>query len=246
MSLPRLLSRPFFAASLLWLVLLSVTYVLADYWIMPTIAGQFKATAPVPELIGLRTDSARIALEKAGIEFMLDSTGDYSQNIPAGHILSQFPDAGTVVKQGRRVWVKVSKGFKSVEIPPLRGLSMRQAEITLQQAGLTVGREVQVTNSGIPAGAVIGTRPAAGTQVETGHTVDVQVAAGYTSHPTTMPTLRGLSLPQAKQKLEELQLKPGKLSYRKESRSLPNTVLDQGVPAGTPLQGQKVDLLLSK
>jgi eukaryotic-like serine/threonine-protein kinase len=246
MSLSRFLARPFFVASLAWVVILAALYVVADYWIMPTLAGQFKKTSPVPGLVGLTPEAAQKALDEAALQFMLDSTGDYSQNIPAGHILSQFPPAGTVVKQGRRVWVKVSKGYKAVEVPPLRGLSVRQAEITLQQAGLTMGKVVEILHANIPAGAVIGTVPAAGAKVETGRKVAVHVSAGTQTVPTTMPALRGMSLSQAKEKLESLGLNLGKVVEKSESRSLPKTVLDQSPAAGSPLKGQAVDLTISK
>jgi eukaryotic-like serine/threonine-protein kinase len=246
MSFTRLFSRPFFVASLLWLILLTVAYVAVDYWVMPTFAGQFKHKATVPAVIGLKTDSAEAMLDRLKLEFMLDSTSDYSVKIPAGHILSQFPAAGTVVKEGRRVWVKVSKGFKAVDIPQLRGLSVRQAEITLQQAGLKVGRVAEVLHAAIPAGAIIGTVPPAGAKVEMGRKVDIQVSSGVRAAVTVMPALRGRSLNQAKEQLRDLGLTLGKVSSRKESRSLPNTVLEQNPAAGKPLNGQAVDLILSK
>ncbi len=177
---------------------------------------------------------------------MLDSSGDFSTSIPAGMILSQFPPAGTVVKQGRRVWVKVSKGFKAVVVPALRGLSVRQAEITLQQAGLQMGRVVQVRHSSIPAGAVIGTVPAAKTKVENGREITVHVSQGARATTTSMPSLLGLSLSQAEGKIGSLGLKLGKVTQRSDPRSLPKTVLDQGLAPGSPLKGQTVDLTVSK
>lgn len=246
MSLSRFLARPFFVASFAWLLVLAAIYVLADFWLMPALAGQFKKTSPVPGLVGLTPEAAQKALDTAALQYMLDSTGDYSQNIPAGHILSQFPPAGTVVKQGRRVWVKVSKGFKAVEVPALRGLSVRQAEISLQQAGLTMGKVVEVLHAQIPAGAVIGTVPASGAKVETGRKVAVHVSAGIRATPSTMPALRGMSLTQAKEKIESLGLKLGRVVEKSESRSLPKTVLDQSPAAGSPLKGQAVDLTISK
>jgi eukaryotic-like serine/threonine-protein kinase len=246
MPLSRFLARPFFVAALAWLFILAALYVVADYWIMPTLAGQFKKTSPVPGLVGLTPEAAQKALGGAALEYMLDSTGDYSQNIPAGRILSQFPPAGTVVKQGRRVWVKVSKGFKAVEVPSLRGLSVRQAEISLQQAGLKMGKVVEILHANIPAGAVIGTVPAANAKVETGREVAVHVSLGVKATPTAMPALRGMSLNQAKEKIESLGLTLGKVSEKAESRSLPKTVLEQSPAAGAPLKGQGVDLTISK
>jgi eukaryotic-like serine/threonine-protein kinase len=246
MSLSRFFSRPFFVAGIAWIVILGLGFFLVDDWVMPAIAGQFKKTSPVPELVGLQPEKAQTQLASLGLHYMLDSTGDYSENIPAGHILTQFPPAGTVVKQGRRVWVKVSKGFKAVEVPALRGLSVRQAEISLQQAGLKMGRVAEIAHAAIPAGAVIGTQPPAGAKVENGREIAVNVSRGGQGIPSSMPSLKGLSLSQAQGKIQALGLKVGKVTARADSRSLPKTVLDQSVSAGTQLKGQTVDLTVSK
>jgi eukaryotic-like serine/threonine-protein kinase len=246
MSLSRFFARPFFVAAIAWVFLLGIGFFLVDDWLMPAMAGQFKKTSPVPELIGLPPENAQTQLTALGLIYMLDSTGDYSQNVPAGHILTQFPPAGTVVKQGRRVWVKVSKGFKAVEVPSLRGLSVRQAEISLQQAGLKMGHVSEVAHGSIPAGAVIGTKPAAGAKVENGREIAIHVSRGGQATPTTMPSLKGLSLSQAQGKIQALGLKVGKVSARADSRSLPKTVLSQSVDPGSVLKGQTVDLTVSK
>jgi beta-lactam-binding protein with PASTA domain len=242
----RLFSRPFFVAGMLWLILLATFYLLADYLIMPSLAGQFKKTVPVPVLVGLSPTAAQKQLEPLGLKGMLDSTGDYSQDIPAGHILSQFPVSGTVVKQGRRIWIKISKGFKAVEVPQLRGMSLRQAEINLQQNGLQVGVVSELVHNNIPAGAVIGTTPPAGSKVEIRRSVGIQISVGEVRAPSTMPALRGMSFSQAKSRLEKLSLTLGEVIYRKEARSLPNSVLEQSPAPGTALKGQAVDLTLSK
>jgi beta-lactam-binding protein with PASTA domain len=59
-------------------------------------------------------------LRTHGLRFAVDSAGDYSRTVPAGRVLSQTPDSGAVVKQGRRVWVKLSLGREPI-IHPARG-----------------------------------------------------------------------------------------------------------------------------
>ena len=159
--LSRLFSRPFFLALLIWMLAGACLYLLINMLAMPYVAGKFKGTVKVPSLVSLPPDQAKDILNKNELIYMLDSTGDYSTDVAAGKILTQYPETGTEVKKGRRIWVKISKGLKSVELPPLRGLSLRQAEITLQQLGLKVGRVREVRNSIIPSGAVIGTSRAA-------------------------------------------------------------------------------------
>jgi serine/threonine-protein kinase len=244
--LARLFSRPFFLALLLWILAGTALYFLTNMLAMPYVAGKFKGTVKVPSLLSLPPEQAKDILGRNGLIYMLDSTGDYSTDVPAGKILTQYPETGTVVKKGRRIWVKISKGLKSVELPSLRGLSLRQAEITLQQLGLKVGRVREVRNPVFPAGAVIGTSPAASATLEKGREVNIELSQGMDAVPAGMPSLVGLSLDQAKQKVRKLDLTLGKITYKKDTRSLPNTVLSQSPSAGRDYKGRSVDLVVTK
>lgn len=249
MVVARFFSKPFFLAVIVWIFLGALLYFLADMLLMPYVAGKFKGTVEVPSLVGLPPEEAKGILDRNDLHYMLDSTGDYSNDVAAGKILSQYPLVGTEVKKGRRVWVKVSKGFKSVEVPALRGLSLRQAEISLQQAGLSLGRIRRIRSASVPSGAVIGTSPPAKTITEKGREVHIDLSEGTEAGSTVaegMPSLLGMTLGQAKLKVKKLNLPLGKITYKKDMKSLPNTVLSHSPPAGTGLKGQAVDLVLSK
>jgi len=244
--LSRFLSRPFFLALILWFFTAAILYLLINSVFMPYVAGKFKGTVKVPHLVSLPPEQAKAILVKDGLIYMLDSTGDYSADVGAGKILTQYPETGTEVKKGRRIWVKISKGLKSVEMPVLRGLSLRQAEITLQQLGLKVGRVREVRNTMIPAGAVIGTSPAAKAVLEKGREVNIEMSQGKDAESPGMPSLVGMSLSQAKDQIRKLDLSLGKVTFKKEPKSLPNTVLSQSPAAGGDYKGHSVDLVVTK
>ncbi len=244
--LARFFSRPFFLAVLLWGFVGVALYLLINLLVMPYMAGKFKGTVKVPALVRLPPDQAKSILDKNELIYMLDSTGDYSTDVAAGRILTQYPEAGTEVKHGRRIWVKISKGLKSVELPALRGLSMRQAEITLQQLGLKVGRVREIRNTTIPAGAVIGTSPGKGANLEKGREVNIELSQGTEAAPTGMPSLQGQPLSRAKERIKDLGLRLGKVVYKKDPKNLPGTVLSQSPPAGADYKGHAVDLVVSK
>jgi serine/threonine-protein kinase len=242
----RFFSRPFFLAVILWCLIGAAVYFVADLLVMPYVAGKFKGTVAVPALVAKTPEEAKGLLKRNDLLYMLDSTGDYSNEVAAGKVLSQYPVSGTEVKKGRRVWVKISKGGKSVEVPVLRGLSLRQAEISLQQAGLALGRVRRVRHGSVPSGAVIGSSPPAHTTAEKGREVHIDLSDGGDAVVSGMPSLLGLSLTQAKAKVKNLNLPLGKITYKKDMKSLPNTVLSQTPSAGSGLKGQAVDLVLSK
>jgi beta-lactam-binding protein with PASTA domain len=179
----RLLQRPFTAALLCWGATLWVLFYGVHLFIMPWVAGKFKPTADVPRLFGMKPEAADSLTRWRGLRLMTDSNADFSADIPAGRIQFQFPAAGTQVKPARRIWVRLSKGPSGVEMPALRGLSLRQAEISLGQSGLKLGQVRQVRSASVPANAVIGTHPGAGSPLEQGRSVDVDVSSGSGEKP---------------------------------------------------------------
>jgi beta-lactam-binding protein with PASTA domain len=245
-ALTRFFARPFFVALLLWTGVGLAVYLIVDFVGMPYLAGKFTGTVHVPAVVGAKPDQAKSLLEQNHLEYKVDSLGEFSADIPKGKILSQYPLSGTEVKKGRRVWVKISKGSKRIELPALRGLSQHQAEISLQQLGLRLGHIRMIRTTSIPAGAVIGTYPPAHTALPRGRAVDIEVSEGENDAPTEMVSLTGLSLSQAKRQIKQAGLTVGNITYQKSARSLPNTVLSQNPAAGSPLNGAPVDLTVSK
>ncbi len=244
--LARFFSRAFFVAALIWFTVALTIYFLINLLIMPYFAGKFVGKVSVPALVSTTPEKAKTMLKDKSLLFMLDSTGDYSNDIPAGKILSQFPLEGTEVKKGRRIWVRISKGLKSVELPALRGLSLRQAEITLQQLGLKMGRVREIRGSNIPVGAVIGTIPKANSVLGKGHVVEIELSQGADALSPTMPKVVGLTLAEAKDVLKNQGLSMGKITQEKEKKTLPGTVLSQIPAAGAAKNGKPVDLVVSK
>lgn len=117
---PRFLHRPFVPAFLAWCVLFLAVFFVVDLFVMPWAAGRFRPVTTVPYLGRLDTVTAAEKLRGLGLRFAVDTAGDYSRSVPAGRVLSQTPDSGSVVKQGRRVWVQLSRGREPV-LHPVRG-----------------------------------------------------------------------------------------------------------------------------
>ena len=115
--MPRLSTRPVVPAFLAWVFLLIFLFVLFNFFVMPWAAGKYRPVASVPRLIGLDTLAAADTLRARGLSLMIDSVGDNSRTVPAGHILLQTPEPEAVVKQGRRVWVTLSLGRERIIRP---------------------------------------------------------------------------------------------------------------------------------
>jgi serine/threonine-protein kinase len=98
-------------------------------------------------------------------------------SIPAGQVISSKPAAGAEVDPGNAVALVVSSGPGKVAVPAVVGLSESVASGRVQDAGLVPSVTTQ-SDPSIPAGQVISSKPAAGTEVDPGSTVTLVVSSG--------------------------------------------------------------------
>ena len=123
---PRFLTRPVVPALLISGAVFLVVFAIADFVVMPWAAGKYRPVSTVPYVVGQDSATAADSLRARGLVLMIDSAGENSRTVPAGRILVQTPDSGSVVKQGRRVWVTMSLGRERV-INPARGTRVTRA-----------------------------------------------------------------------------------------------------------------------
>ncbi len=232
----------------LWAVLpltvLLLVYVIMDSVVMPIVTRQ-GTEFPLPAFVGQRTVEARMSLEQLGLRHEIASQ-EYSPGKEQGVILSQFPMAGTKVKRGRAVKFVVSLGQKLVPIPQVAGLSVRQAMLDMETAGLGVGEIVWAFSDTLPEKVVVFSYPAAGSEIVLGSPVNLAVNRGRAADFTYVPKVVGLTLDEADARLREKFLVRGVISYRIDEQYLPETVLEQSEAEGAELDiGTEIDLVVS-
>src|SRR5271157_764976 len=96
------------------------------------------AEVQVPALKGMTVAEARSQTAGLGLDLDVDNRY-YSAEVAAGHILTQSPPPGTVVRREWRVRVAESLGPQKVEVPDTVGSEQRVASLQLRRAGLQVG-----------------------------------------------------------------------------------------------------------
>lgn len=180
----------------------------------------------VPELVGMSSAEARERIEQAGLVFDEAAALDYPA--AAGTVLAQEPLAGQVANPGSTVEVTVSLGPKRRSVPNVLGLGHEQAQSVLARAGYR--SELVWVDSDEAVGAVVDTRPAAGTPLEREATVRVVASAGLPR--VAVPDLVNLSLSKAQRDLERLGLRLGAVGRDSTSLVAPGTVLGQSPAAG--------------
>ncbi len=127
-----------------------------------------------------------------------------------------------------------------VAVPDVTGLTVADARASLREEGLTLGEQTQQNSDAVPEGNIIDQSPENGNEVDEGSAVDVVVSSGV--EETSVPTLVGLSLDQARQALREANLELGNTSPRPSDEDR-NTVIRVSPKEGeTVPAGSKVDI----
>jgi eukaryotic-like serine/threonine-protein kinase len=140
----------------------------------------------VPSVVGKTQAQATSLLTNAG--FVPQVVQQPDDTIKAGEVISQSP-AGGQADKGSTVIITVSSGVAQVSVPSVAGDDLAGASAALGAAGFKV-TSIQQSSTSVASGTVIGTNPAAGTQMAKGSTVQVIVSSGppATTTTTTAPT----------------------------------------------------------
>lgn len=126
----------------------------------------------VPALAGTAIAVARARLDALGLR---SQTATERSSEPEGTVVRSDPAAGTSVAVGTQVRLAVSNGGL-VRVPDVVGLALDDARTALKRAGL--GSTQRFVDSAQAQGTVIGTDPAAGTEVPRGTVVALQASCG--------------------------------------------------------------------
>jgi len=165
------------------------------------------AEVEVPSLTGMTVTDARS--ETAGLGLNLDVDNRYySADVAAGHILSQSPAPGTVVREEWRVRVSESLGPQKVEVPDTVGRTERVAALELRRAGLEVGTPARLPYSNAAEGTVLAQDPPGHAQGIERPTINLLVAApGDAADGFVMPDLIGSPAASAEAALTRVGIK---------------------------------------
>ena len=134
------------------------------------------AEVQVPALQGMTVADARSQTAGLGLNLDVDNRY-YSGDVAAGHILTQSPAAGTVVRREWRVRVAESLGPQKVDVPDTVGKDERVAALTLRRVGLEVGVTAKLPWGKAAQGTVLAQDPPGHAQGISRPTVNLLVAA---------------------------------------------------------------------
>lgn len=197
----------FFRAASLVLLLVVIGLVSALTTMHFAIHG---AEVQVPALKAMTVADARSQTAGLGLNLVVDNRY-YSSDVAAGHILTQSPDAGTIVRREWRVRVSESLGPQKVEVPNTVGADDRVATMNLRRVGLAVGATAQLPYANAAEGTVLAQDPPGHAQGIEGPNVNLLVAAPTEETPDgfVMPDMVGTPIVAAQSALARVGLKVG-------------------------------------
>ena len=201
------------------------------------------AQVTVPDMSDMDQTAARQALEGIGLKI---SIGDPVEDdkVESGKFVSSNPAPGESVAEGTTVTVHFSSGKGQVAVPDVTNgnYNQDQARTELEALGLEVGRVDSIDSPGKSRDTVVSTSPAAGTMVDKGSKVDLEIATG----DIQLTDVRGSDVDTAKRLLADLKVANVTIEYVGTDLHPEGTVIEMSPLPGKVSTDVSVDLTVAR
>jgi eukaryotic-like serine/threonine-protein kinase len=191
-------------------VLLIITFLILKVY---THHGRYLS---VPNFTGLTMEEVQVKAKKSKLRIeVTDSI--FNNNKPRGTVIEQNPVSGFQVKKNRRVFIIMNAlSPKKVKMPNIVGVSHRQAEAVLKNAGLEIGRLIHVPDiaiNNVLKQKYKGEEIKKGTLIPKGSKIDLVLGMGLSKQKTQVPDLDHYTLSNAKRRILRSALNLGAIIY---------------------------------
>ena len=207
--------------------------------------GAAPVEVTVPSVIGKTFEEAEGELDALGLKI---EKGEEvaSADFEEGLIVSQDPLADMVVKTGATVKVNISKAIAENTIPSVIGKTLSDATFLLESYGYERGG-VSEEYSEMPKGVVIRQSPQAGSSADPGTKVNLVVSLGEEITTTTVPSLFGMTIDEARSALDrEGLILSSDIQYAPSNEYGEGLIAGQSVSPGSTVEtGTQVVVTLS-
>ena len=227
-------------------------FIVFNWIIMPLLTAG--SEVKVPNLVGKKPEDALKIIKDMGFNYKIAGY-KYDERFPKNIIAYQKPKAGSLVKEGRKIYIYLSSGVKLITVPDFRGRNIRDVELEIESLGLKLGKVDTFPSNDYPPNTIITQNYIEGTQLAQGEKIDLTITTKIDKsdeeilepNKVRVPDLVGKNLNQVKTILEDNNLKLGKISYVPSISLMPNTVVDQYPTKGNIVYtNTKVDVFVTK
>lgn len=198
----------------------------------------------VPDVTRISLTEAETLLTSYGLRFEIADRRAHSA-FPADYVIDQAPSAAQIVKPNRKIYLTVNTAERpQVEVPNVENLSLRNAQIQLQNYGLVIGTTSYESSRFKNTVLRQSIRP--GSRIDKGTIIDLVVSDGLGDKIVTIPEIIGLRLAEAQLKLREVGLRVGEIRFQPIEEVAPNVVLDFTPKVEQLIEGESLTLVISE
>ncbi len=203
----------------------------------------------VPNLEGIHMDDIDEFLLKRTLRFEVNDSS-YSDEYPPLTILKQYPKAGSLVKEGRKIFISVNRVKPpTVPVPELVDRSLRNAEAVLTSNELKRGK---ITYKPSPFLNLVlemnsnGKELKAGDRIDKGSVIDLVIGDGYARSNFAAPNLVGNDIENARFIILGSNLEIGLITLEADTVGKKSFVTKQSPVAGRQVRiGDPIDIWIA-
>lgn len=198
-----------------------------------------------PDLVGVPLDAATARTQEMGLRLRhLEPEDRFAETMPAGLVLQQDPVAGSLVKQGGKVEVILSRGRQLVAVPDVSGDALQAAQTELAAAGLVLGRRERVYWPGSEVGTVVLQSPRAGALIDQASAINLLLSLEDPARTFVMPDLVYRQVSEVRRFFDRRGFRFGSVKYEPYEGVEDGVVLRHTPLAGHPLRQHDVITLV--
>lgn len=242
--LKELLKNPLLYKVLGGLVAAGVIFVLLlDLLIMPFYTN-YNEGVTVPDVTKVSLAEAETILEDYGLRHEVIDRRAHSA-YPADYIIDQSPSPKQIVKPERKVYLTVNTATTpQTVVPDVVNMSLRNAEIQLENHGLTVGTKSY--ESSRFRNTILRQSVAPGDTVSRGTVVNLAVSDGLGSRIVDVPDVSGMRLSEAQQAITAAGLRVGEVRFQPSREYTANTVISYSPDQEKLTEGESLLLIVAE
>lgn len=192
------------------------------------------------EIVSAGSDDSAICESFTQISLGCEVKWEPNSTVKRGTLLTQSPEAGKRADKIASITLTYSSGPATSEMPNLKNKTVAEAEATLYEMNVSVSEIKEIPGGEISKGNIISSSVAAGTKVENGSTVTLDVSNGKAGVPNWADKTKEFVETDAKKLGLQVNF------IYEESDKASDLVLSQTPAAGEVSSSDKVDVVVSK
>ena len=198
----------------------------------------------VPDVTKLSLEEAETLLEDYGLRHEVLDRRAHSA-YPANYIIDQSPAAKQIVKPNRKIYLTVNTAeTPQTVVPNVVNMSLRNAEIQLENHGLEVGT-ISYESSRF-RNTILRQSVAPKDTVARGTVVNLAVSDGLGTRMVDVPDVVGMTLTAAQQEIRRAGLRVGEIRFQPSRDYSPNTIISFTPDSDRLTEGETLQLIVSE